>query len=202
MRLSCTGGSTGSNRPGDHLWLLSSWLNCWRILEFTSEFLLHRNKFVVDFWTFPFGIIVQASSIRTPRTSFSSWRNNILRHLKWGKLLQPFPWQSRDRRPKQFWKLMVCLFMNIYVILVIYFVKSAKYLISVCELHFFINVSRLYQHIFIAHAMWTHIWLKVYICYTYTYSCFIVCIEYYGLRMRTKFCRSCPCHRKGWAGLI
>jgi len=29
-------------------------------------------------------------------------------HWKWGNVFQPFPCQNRERRPKQFWKLMCC----------------------------------------------------------------------------------------------
>ena len=45
------------------------------------------------------------------------------RLMKWENILWSLPWQSRDRRLRLFWKLMGCLIVETYIILLITFIK-------------------------------------------------------------------------------
>jgi hypothetical protein len=47
-------------------------------------------------------------------------------HLKWQSIFLTFSWQNQDRTSKNLWKFVSCLFMEVYIILLIHFVKICQ----------------------------------------------------------------------------
>jgi hypothetical protein len=120
------------------------------------------------------------------------------RHFKWENIFQQFPNQSQEGMPRQFWKLISCLFMETYITNSFCGNVPQKIHPSLyCELLFPISsIYLLFHMVFIT----TH--STIIYNYTYTNSFFILCSEFHTACMQTIFCQSCLHHIKGSTGLV
>jgi hypothetical protein len=81
------------------------------------------------------------------------------------KVFWPFPRQNQDRTHYQSWKLMGCLLMETYIKLVNSVCKNVLKIMTPYRMlwtAFFISLS--YYYIFMAHDVWKHTQVKLYIC--------------------------------------
>jgi chromate transport protein ChrA len=96
------------------------------------------------------------------------------------------------------------LFTVTYITLLINFVKMCynNNTLVVSWISFLINVTYIIIIEFLLHMMYSRMHMCNYTnIYLYTYSFFLLCIEFPVAHKQSSFCQSCPRHIKDWSGM-